>query len=173
MEQLLAWQNQAMRTLGFACMVIPDEKADDLKAGIIPAIMQGKTSIDVAFTFLGIVAISDPVRKEVPAAVKECIDAGIGVKIVTGDTPGTAKEIGRQVGLWSDADGERAVITGPEFASLTDEELQARVLDLKIIARARPMDKKRLVEPLQAMIQVVAVTGDGTDDAPALMAAHV
>lgn len=173
MEQLLAWQNQAMRTLGFACMVIPDEKADDLKAGIIPAIMQGKTSIDVAFTFLGIVAISDPVRKEVPAAVKECIDAGIGVKIVTGDTPGTAKEIGRQVGLWSDADGERAVITGPEFASLTDEELRARVLDLKIIARARPMDKKRLVETLQAMNQVVAVTGDGTNDAPALKAAHV
>ena len=173
MEQLLAWQNQAMRTLGFACMVIPDEKADDLKAGIIPVIMQGKTSIDVAFTFLGIVAISDPVRKEVPAAVKECIDAGIGVKIVTGDTPGTAKEIGRQVGLWSDADGERAVITGPEFASLTDEELQARVLDLKIIARARPMDKKRLVETLQAMNQVVAVTGDGTNDAPALKAAHV
>lgn len=173
MEQLLAWQNQAMRTLGFACMVIPDEKADDLKAGIIPAIMQGKTSVDVAFTFLGIVAISDPVRKEVPAAVKECIDAGIGVKIVTGDTPGTAKEIGRQVGLWSDADGERAVITGPEFASLTDDELQARVLDLKIIARARPMDKKRLVETLQAMNQVVAVTGDGTNDAPALKAAHV
>lgn len=173
MEQLLAWQNQAMRTLGFACMVIPDEKTDDLKAGIIPAIMQGKTSIDVAFTFLGIVAISDPVRKEVPAAVKECIDAGIGVKIVTGDTPGTAKEIGRQVGLWSDADGERAVITGPEFASLTDEELQACVLDLKIIARARPMDKKRLVETLQAMNQVVAVTGDGTNDAPALKAAHV
>lgn len=173
MEQLLAWQNQAMRTLGFACMVIPDEKADDLKAGVIPAIMQGKTSIDVAFTFLGIVAISDPVRKEVPAAVKECIDAGIGVKIVTGDTPGTAKEIGRQVGLWSDADGERAVITGPEFASLTDDELQARVLDLKIIARARPMDKKRLVETLQAMNQVVAVTGDGTNDAPALKAAHV
>lgn len=173
MEQLLAWQNQAMRTLGFACMVIPDEKADDLKAGVIPAIMQGKTSIDVAFTFLGIVAISDPVRKEVPAAVKECIDAGIGVKIVTGDTPGTAKEIGRQVGLWSDADGERAVITGPEFASLTDEELRARVLDLKIIARARPMDKKRLVETLQAMNQVVAVTGDGTNDAPALKAAHV
>lgn len=173
MEQLLAWQNQAMRTLGFACMVIPDEKTDDLKAGIIPAIMQGKTSIDVAFTFLGIVAISDPVRKEVPAAVKECIDAGIEVKIVTGDTPGTAKEIGRQVGLWSDADGERAVITGPEFASLTDAELQARVLDLKIIARARPMDKKRLVETLQAMNQVVAVTGDGTNDAPALKAAHV
>lgn len=173
MEQLLAWQNQAMRTLGFACMVIPDEKADDLTAGVIPAIMQGKTSIDVAFTFLGIVAISDPVRKEVPAAVKECIDAGIGVKIVTGDTPGTAKEIGRQVGLWSDSDGERAVITGPEFASLTDEELRARVLDLKIIARARPMDKKRLVETLQAMNQVVAVTGDGTNDAPALKAAHV
>lgn len=123
--------------------------------------------------FLGIVGISDPVREDVPAAVKECMDAGIAVKIVTGDTPGTAKEIGRQIGLWKDNDTDRNIITGAEFAKLTDEQLQNRVLDLKIIARARPMDKKRLVEALQAKKQVVAVTGDGTNDAPALKAAHV
>lgn len=124
-------------------------------------------------TFLGIVAISDPVREDVPAAVEECIKAGIAVKIVTGDTPGTAKEIGRQIGLWTNNDNENNIITGPEFAALTDEELDRIVLDLKIIARARPMDKKRLVESLQRMNQVVSVTGDGTNDAPALNAAHV
>ena len=124
-------------------------------------------------TFLGIVAISDPVREDVPAAVDECIKAGIAVKIVTGDTPGTAKEIGRQIGLWSEKDGAKNIITGPEFAALSDEELDKIVLDLKIIARARPMDKKRLVEALQRKNQVVSVTGDGTNDAPALNAAHV
>ena len=123
--------------------------------------------------FVGVVAIEDPVRIDVPAAVAECMKAGIAVKIVTGDTPGTAKEIGRQINLWTDSDTERNIITGPEFAALSDEELQDRVLDLKIIARARPMDKKRLVEALQAKNQVVAVTGDGTNDAPALNAAHV
>lgn len=125
-------------------------------------------------TFLGIVAISDPVRSDVPFAVKEVIDAGIKVKIVTGDTPGTAKEIGRQIGLWNDAtDGDRNIITGTEFAEFTDKQLKERVGDLKIIARARPMDKKRLVEALQANNEVVAVTGDGTNDAPALKTAHV
>lgn len=99
--------------------------------------------------------------------------AGISVKIVTGDTPGTAKEIGRQIGLWSSTDTDNNIITGPEFAALTDEQLLGRVLDLKIIARARPMDKKRLVEALQKKNQVVAVTGDGTNDAPALHTAHV
>lgn len=99
--------------------------------------------------------------------------AGISVKIVTGDTPGTAKEIGRQIGLWKEGDGERNIITGPDFAALSDEQLKDRVMDLKIIARARPMDKKRLVEALQAKNQVVAVTGDGTNDAPALNAAQV
>ena len=119
-------------------------------------------------------AISDPVRSDVPFAVKEVIDAGIKVKIVTGDTPGTAKEIGRQIGLWNDAtDGDRNIITGTEFAELTDKQLKERVGDLKIIARARPMDKKRLVEALQANNEVVAVTGDGTNDAPALKTAHV
>lgn len=168
-HRLGIWQNQAMRTLGFACRILPEKTIKDLKSVSIESIIRE----EAAFTFLGIVAISDPVRKEVPAAVRECINAGIAIKIVTGDTPGTAKEIGRQVGLWSEADGERAIITGPEFAMLTDEALRARVADLKIMARARPMDKKRLVETLQAENQVVAVTGDGTNDAPALKAAHV
>jgi Ca2+-transporting ATPase len=109
----------------------------------------------------------------VPDAVGACISAGIHIKIVTGDTPGTAREIGRQIGLWKEGDGDRNQITGPEFAALSDEELEERILDLKIISRARPMDKKRLVETLQKKGQVVAVTGDGTNDAPALKAAHV
>ena len=120
-----------------------------------------------------IVAISDPVRDDVPAAVNECLHAGIDVKIVTGDNPVTAREIGRRIGLWNDSDGDEAIITGTEFAALTDEELLQRVKGLKIIARARPMDKKRLVEALQQKGEVVAVTGDGTNDAPALKAAHV
>ena len=128
---------------------------------------------DKDLTFIGIAAISDPVRKEVPAAIKECTDAGIKIKIVTGDTPLTAKEIGRQIGLWKDTDNERNIITGPEFEALSDEELLERVLDIKIIARARPMDKKRLVEALQRKGEVVAVTGDGTNDAPALKTAHI
>lgn len=162
-EQLYNYQQQAMRTLGFAYQVLED--CDE-------AIDKDKL-IAKNLTFLGIVAISDPVRKDVPSAVKECMDAGISVKIVTGDTPGTAKEIGRQIGLWKDNDTERNIMTGPAFAALSVEELKKRVLDLKIIARARPMEKKRLVETLQALNQVVAVTGDGTNDAPALNAAHV
>ena len=109
-----------------------------------------------------------------PAAVKEVLDAGVKIKIVTGDTPGTAKEIGRQIGLWNDdTDSDKNIITGVEVAGLTDGELRRRVGDFKIIARARPMDKKRLVEALQYNNEVVAVTGDGTNDAPALKAAHV
>ena len=169
-NQLLTWQNQAMRTLGFACMLINDE---NLHEGVIPTLLDTIKQTGKGLTFQGIVAISDPVRKEVPAAVRECLDAGIDVKIVTGDTPGTAKEIGRQVGLWTEKDCDNGVITGPEFEALSDEELFKRVNSLKIIARARPMDKKRLVEALQAQHQVVAVTGDGTNDAPALKAAHV
>ena len=169
-NQLLTWQNQAMRTLGFACMLIND---DNLHEGVIPTLLDTIKQTGKGLTFQGIVAISDPVRKEVPAAVRECLDAGIDVKIVTGDTPGTAKEIGRQVGLWTEKDCDNCVITGPEFEALSDEELFKRVNSLKIIARARPMDKKRLVEALQAQHQVVAVTGDGTNDAPALKAAHV
>ena len=169
-NQLLTWQNQAMRTLGFACMLIDDE---NLHEGVIPTLLDTIKQTGKGLTFQGIVAISDPVRKEVPAAVRECLDAGIDVKIVTGDTPGTAKEIGRQVGIWTEKDCDNCVITGPEFEALSDEELSKRVNSLKIIARARPMDKKRLVEALQAQHQVVAVTGDGTNDAPALKAAHV
>ena len=151
--QLLDYQNQAMRTLGFAYQELSDKDA---------TISDGKVVAN-KLTFLGIVAISDPVRVDVPAAVGEVIDAGIKVKIVTGDTPGTAKEIGRQIGLWDDAsDTDRNIITGPEFAQLSDKELKERVGELKIIARARPMDKKRLVEALQANNEVVAVTGDGT-----------
>lgn len=162
--QLLEYQNQAMRTLGFAYQELDENEV---------AIEDGKL-VAKNITFLGIVAISDPVRVDVPDAVGEVIDAGIGVKVVTGDTPGTAKEIGRQIGLWNDeTDSDRNIITGTEFAELTDGELKERVGDLKIIARARPMDKKRLVEVLQANNEVVAVTGDGTNDAPALKTAHV
>ena len=162
--QLLEYQNMAMRTLGFAYMEVPEG---------LDVIVDGKVKAG-ALKFLGIVAISDPVRADVPDAVREVTDAGIKVKIVTGDTPGTAKEIGRQVGIWDDAvDTDRNIITGVEFEALSDAELKERVGDLKIIARARPMDKKRLVETLQANNEVVAVTGDGTNDAPALKAAHV
>lgn len=163
-KQLTEYQNRAMRTLGFAYQVLNDGDK---------AIEDNKIVAD-KLCFIGIAAIADPVRLDVPSAVKECVDAGISVKIVTGDTPGTAKEIARQIGLWNDAkDTERNIITGPEFAALSDTELQERILDLKIISRARPMDKKRLVETLQKKNQVVAVTGDGTNDAPALRAAHV
>lgn len=162
-KQLLDYQNHAMRTLGFAFQILEDGDT---------AISNGHVTAN-RLHFIGITAIADPVRSDVPAAIKECIDAGISIKIVTGDTPGTAREIGRQVGLWTDKDADRNIITGPEFAALSDNQLLDRVLDLKIIARARPMDKKRLVEALQKLNQVVAVTGDGTNDAPALRAAQV
>ena len=162
-EQLLAYQQQAMRTLGFAYQIVENNEE---------VIVDNKV-VAKNLTFMGVVAISDPVREDVPMAVEDCVKAGIRVKIVTGDTIGTAIEIARQIGLWTDQDTEANIITGPEFAKLTDEELMSRVLDIKIIARARPMDKKRLVEALQAKGEVVAVTGDGTNDAPALNAAHV
>ena len=149
-RKLAEWQSKAMRTLAFA-------DGDSLQA---------------------LVAISDPVRPDVPAAVRECLDAGIDVKIVTGDTIGTATEIARQVGVVNEEcrmknEESSSFITGPELAALSDEELRERAKDLKVIARARPMDKKRLVEALQARGEVVAVTGDGTNDAPALKVAHV
>ena len=161
--QLLDYQNHAMRTLGFAFQIL--EEGD-------VAISDGHVSA-TRLHFIGITAIADPVRSDVPDAIKECLDAGINIKIVTGDTPATAREIGRQIGLWNETDSDRNIITGPEFAALTDEQLLQRVPELKIIARARPMDKKRLVETLQRLNQVVAVTGDGTNDAPALRAAQV
>ncbi len=133
-----------------------------------------------------LVAIADPVRADVPAAVAECRQAGIDVKIVTGDTAATAAEIARQIGLLegdvitgtapadcASVKGSRLIITGPEVAAMTDEQLQACSKNIAIIARARPADKQRLVGALQARGEVVAVTGDGTNDAPALKAAHV
>ena len=162
-SMLLGYQNKAMRTLGFACREVADGEKAIVDGKVVPGNLE----------MLGVVAIADPVRSDVPAAVGECMDAGISIKIVTGDTIATAREIGRQIGLWKDTDGDRNIITGPEFEALSDKELEERILDLKIIARARPMDKKRLVETLQKKGQVVAVTGDGTNDAPALKAAHV
>ncbi|WP_304643298.1 calcium-translocating P-type ATPase, PMCA-type [uncultured Muribaculum sp.] len=160
---LLGYQNQAMRTLGFAYQIVePGQEA----------IADGNLVAD-NLIFMGVVAISDPVRADVPDAVQECLDAGIAIKIVTGDTPNTAKEIARQIGLWKEGDGDRNIITGPEFAALDDKALYDRVKDLKVISRARPLDKKRLVETLQKRNEVVAVTGDGTNDAPALKAAQV
>lgn len=164
-KQLLDYQNQAMRTLGFAYQIIEDGKDD---AYFVNGRLHGTD-----LTYLGIVAISDPVRADVPAAVQSCLNAGIDVKIVTGDTPGTAREIGRQIGTWKPEDTDRNIITGPGFEVLTDEEALDRVLDLKIMCRARPTDKQRLVQLLQKKGAVVAVTGDGTNDAPALKAAQV
>ena len=151
-QQLLVWQQRAMRTL---------------------AIAQGNT-------LLAIVAISDPLRKEVPASIRQCYDAGIDVKIVTGDTVETAMEIARQCGVCAPLnesnernEGNERFITGAEFAALSDEEALKVVRDLKVMSRARPTDKQRLVALLQQQGEVVAVTGDGTNDAPALNRAHV
>ena len=163
-EKLLQYQNQAMRTLGFAYALVDDDG---------PYFLAGHLAPHIRLTFLGVTAIADPVRKEVPAAVADCLKAGIKVKIVTGDTPATAREIARQISLWQPEDGDRNIITGPEFANLDDKTLLERIPDLKVIARARPMDKERLVKLLQSQDEVVAVTGDGTNDAPALNAAQV
>ena len=160
-EQLLAYQNQAMRTLGFAYKELPPEHSS----------LETETS--TGLTFLGIAAIADPVRPDVPAAVAKCLNAGIDVKIVTGDTPATAREIGRQIGIWLPQDTDLQIITGTDFEKLSDEEAAQRVLKLKIMCRARPTDKQRLVELLKRSGAVVAVTGDGTNDAPALNHADV
>ncbi|MCM1518889.1 MAG: calcium-translocating P-type ATPase, PMCA-type [Pseudoflavonifractor sp.] len=162
-SQLLGYQRQAMRTLGFAYARLNDDEEP---------IVDGKLTCD-RLTFIGVAAISDPVRDDVPAAISECLDAGISIKIVTGDTPGTAREIGRQVGLWREGDDDDSLISGPDFAALTDDEARRRVERLKIMSRARPSDKSRLVRLLQENGEVVAVTGDGTNDAPALNAAQV
>lgn len=148
-EQLTVWQNRAMRTLAFAC-----RRCD---------------TIDVdGMTLQAVAAISDPLREEVPEAVRRCISAGIDVKIVTGDTSATAMEIARQIGIKAGGG-----ITGPEFAALSDEEALERVAEIRVMSRARPADKQRLVNLLQQRGEVVAVTGDGTNDAPALNHAHV
>ena len=146
-QQLLDWQNHAMRTLAVA-------QNDEL---------------------LALFAISDPLRKEVPDAIRQCNEAGIDVKIVTGDTVATAMEIARQCGILSPLTSlpSPLTITGAEFAALSDEEALERIKELKVMSRARPTDKQRLVSLLQQRGEVVAVTGDGTNDAPALNRAHV
>ena len=162
--KLLQYQNQAMRTIGFAYKVIDDPNT---------VISENGKLVVNCLNFIGITAISDPVRPDVPASIEECLHAGIQVKIVTGDTPGTAREIARQIHLWDDTCTERNQITGVEFAAMSDTELLDRITDLRVISRARPLDKARLVNLLQQKGEVVAVTGDGTNDAPALKAAQV
>ncbi len=162
-KKLFEYQSKAMRTLGFAYKKV-ESSIGNFNNGDI-----NKTDL----IFIGVVAISDPIRKDVPSAIKNCFDAGIEVKIVTGDTPNTAKEIAKQINLWSDSDGDESIITGPQFAALSDEKARERVKSLKVICRARPDDKLKLVKLLQEQGEVVAVTGDGTNDAPALNHAHV
>lgn len=152
--QLRAYQNKAMRTLAFACRQTDAMNVEGL-------------------TLQAVAAISDPLRTDVPDAVGECHSAGIQVKIVTGDTSATAVEIARQIGIWKDNTPATDQITGPDFAALSDEEAYRRVESLKVMSRARPTDKQRLVQLLQKHGEVVAVTGDGTNDAPALNHAHV
>ncbi len=161
--KLAEYQSKAMRTLGFAYLELADDH---------DVILDGKLKVS-DLKMMGVVAISDPVREDVPAAIKDCLDAGIKVKIVTGDTPGTAKEIGRQVGLWTESDTDDNILIGQEIESMTDEELEKRLPAVKIISRARPNDKERVVRILKKLDYVVAVTGDGTNDAPALNAANV
>ena len=158
-EQLLGMQRRAMRTLALA---------------YVPTNASRIEEAEEPYRLAAVAAIADPVREEVPAAVAECMSAGIAVKIVTGDTAATATEIARQIGLWNDAeDTDRNRMTGVEFEAASDEELLARIGSLKILSRARPLDKQRLVRLLQQQGEVVAVTGDGTNDAPALNFANV
>jgi len=163
---LLEYQSKALRTLGFAFKYITDEEVEHVFEG-------GKLQRE-DLCFLGITGIIDPIRDDVADSVQDCLNAGISIKIVTGDTPGTAREIGRQIGLWTESDDpERQLITGKEFNLLSDDELRGRIGDIKIMSRARPADKERLVRLLQEQGEVVAVTGDGTNDAPALNTAHI
>lgn len=157
------YQNHANRTLAFAYKEIAD--TDDI-------FTDGRLNIS-DLNMMGIVGIEDPVRTDVPAAIEECLKAGIQVKIVTGDAPGTAKEIGRQLGLWTCQDTDEDILIGADMGNMSDDELKQRLLKVKIISRARPNDKERAVRLLKDMDKVVAVTGDGTNDAPALNAANV
>lgn len=160
--ELSEYQKRGMRTLALAYR----EVSDDEPAEELDQLAQG-------LAWIGFVAIHDPVRPEVPPAVEACHEAGIAVKVVTGDNRHTAREVARQIGLWQEDDPESRLISGPEFGSLSDEEAQSRVVQMKILSRARPLDKMRLVRLLQDEDQVVAVTGDGTNDAPALNYANV
>lgn len=162
-QELLVYQQRAMRTLAFAYKKIDDDER---------TIFGGKVCIK-DLSMLGFVAIADPVRRDVPQAIRDCIAAGIDIKIVTGDTTGTAKEIARQIGLWNDDDTDERVMQGSDIAACTDEQLEQRLPAVKIIPRARPNDKERIVRALRHNGKVVAVTGDGTNDAPALNVADV
>lgn len=161
--KLADYQSHANRTLAFAYKEIGD--TEDI-------FTDGKLNIK-DLNMMGIVGIEDPVRTDVPPAIEDCLNAGIQVKIVTGDAPGTAKEIGRQLGLWKPEDTDENILIGTELASMSDEELKNRLPKVKIISRARPNDKERAVRILKELDYIVAVTGDGTNDAPALNAANV
>lgn len=168
MTRLSAYQHKAMRTLAFARLPL-----DGLSTDNYPRLLDDIRSGKVRLRYQGIASISDPLREEVPDAVRQCRDAGIEVKMVTGDTSATAIEIARQIGIWDDATPSDAHITGSEFAALSDDEAYRRTGVLRVMSRARPTDKQRLVSLLQKRGEVVAVTGDGTNDAPALHHAHV
>lgn len=162
-DSLRSYQLRGMRTLGMAYAIIDETEQVFTNNSLSP----------IDLTFAGIFAISDPVREDVPSAISECLSAGISIKIVTGDTSLTAIEIGRQVGLWTDSDDESNVLSGSDFSNMSDQEANARLSSLKILSRARPSDKERLVRLLKKSGEVVAVTGDGTNDAPALNTADV
>lgn len=162
-SNLSDFQNKAMRTLVFAYKELDDNQV---------VIKDGKLAVQ-NLRFMGMVGITDPVREGVAEAVQECLNAGIDIKVVTGDTSVTARAIAEQIGLLQNANTENSIITGEQLSSMSHEDLKKRIKDLKIISRARPMDKKLLVETLQEEDCVVAVTGDGTNDAPALKSAQV
>lgn len=180
-EELDEWQHKAMRTLAFAYKKIATSimRTSRTSTAEVVALLDAND-----LQLQAIAAITDPIRPDVPAAVQECRHAGIEVKVVTGDTAATALEIGKQIGVFEDepenigADGsltslDQQMITGEQWEALSDEEAYERAKDIRVMSRARPTDKQRLVATLQKRGEVVAVTGDGTNDAPALHYAHV
>ena len=180
-EELDEWQHKAMRTLAFAYKKIEASimRTSRTSTAEVVALLEAND-----LQLQAIAAIADPIRPDVPAAVQECRHAGIEVKVVTGDTAATALEIGKQIGVFEDepenigADGsmtslDQQMITGEQWEALSDEEAYERAKDIRVMSRARPTDKQRLVAMLQKRGEVVAVTGDGTNDAPALHYAHV
>ena len=181
LEELKAWQHKAMRTLAFAYKKV--EEVNGTVSGDVKTLFEQVIN-DKDLQLQAITAINDPIRPDVPAAVRECRQAGIEVKVVTGDTAATAMEIGKQIGVFEDeaenigADGDMTsldeqMITGEQWEALSDDEAYERAKDIRVMSRARPTDKQRLVHMLQKRGGVVAVTGDGTNDAPALHYAHV
>lgn len=180
-EELDEWQHKAMRTLAFAYKKVETSimRTSRTSTAEVVALLDAND-----LQLQAIAAIADPIRPDVPAAVQECRHAGIEVKVVTGDTAATAMEIGKQIGVFEDepenigADGsltslDQQMITGEQWEALSDEEAYERAKDIRVMSRARPTDKQRLVAMLQKRGEVVAVTGDGTNDAPALHYAHV